>query len=80
MQVSKIIPMPYPRMIGVRESRLLQLCQLFAGIPTNPNVEKIWITNIQVIIPRDTGHRVKDHIMKMIQNKVLDDKATKNIQ
>ena len=33
-----------------------------------------------MIIPRDTGHRVKDHIMKMIQNEVLDDKATKNIQ
>ncbi len=27
-----------------------------------------------MIIPRDTGHRVKDHIMEMIQNEVLDDK------
>jgi len=35
---------------------------------------------LKLIIPRDTGHRVKDHIMKMIQNEVLDDKATKNIQ
>ena len=34
----------------------------------------------QLIFPRDTGHRVKDHIMKVIQNEVLDDKATKNIQ
>jgi hypothetical protein len=34
----------------------------------------------KLIIPRDTGHRVKDHIMIMIQNEVLDEKTTENPQ
>ena len=33
-----------------------------------------------LIFPRDTGHRVKNHIMTVIQNEVLDGKSTQNIQ
>ena len=33
-----------------------------------------------VIFPRDTGHRVKNHIMTMIQNEVLDEKGTQKVQ
>jgi hypothetical protein len=29
-----------------------------------------------LIFPHDTGHRVKDHIMTMIQDEVLDKKGT----
>lgn len=30
--------------------------------------------------PRDTGHRVKNHIMKMIQHEVLDEETAKDSQ
>ena len=35
---------------------------------------------VRLIIPRETGHRIKDHIMTVIQDEVLDGKSTKNIQ
>ncbi len=35
---------------------------------------------LNLIFPHDTGHRVKNHILQMIQDEVLDEKRTKNPQ
>ncbi len=46
----------------------------------SPISHHVHVTVTDMIFPRDTGHRVKNPIMTVIQNEVLDEQTTKNPQ